>query len=91
MADKVLRDALCPVLAVGPKAAHPTVRALTGDAEFLGDMSHRPALVDDSRDKQTTAIQAQTSVSVGHEDLLVCEDLDISTKPGGPPEVNDLV
>jgi hypothetical protein len=64
---------------------------LPGDAEFLGDMSHRSALVDDSGDKQTTAVQVQTSVSVGHEDLLVREDLDISTKPGGPPDVNDLV
>jgi hypothetical protein len=52
-------------------------------------MGDRATVPDHPRDEQTTSIQIQTGVSVGHEDLLVCEDLDISTKPGGPPRVND--
>jgi hypothetical protein len=52
-------------------------------------VGYRAAVLDDSRDQQTATMQIQTGVSVGHEDLLVCEDLDISTKPGGPPHVND--
>jgi hypothetical protein len=52
-------------------------------------MGYRAAVLDDPRDQQTTTMQIQTGISVGHEDLLVGEDLDISTKPGGPPHVND--
>jgi hypothetical protein len=52
-------------------------------------MGDRTTIPDHPRDQQTTAVQVQTGISVGHEDLLVSEDLDISTKPGGPPHVND--
>ena len=51
------------------------MRALTRDAKFLGDMSHRTTLPNHARDEQTTAVNVQTSVSVGHEDLLVREDV----------------
>ena len=49
--------------------------ALTRDPELLGDVSDRPTIVDHARDEQTTTVQIQTSVSVGHEDLLVGEDV----------------
>ena len=48
---------------------------LPRNAELLGDMGDRPTLADDPSDQQTTAMQVQTSVSVGHEDLLVGEDV----------------
>ena len=49
-------------LCVGP------VGALARDAKLLGDVSDWPAVFDDTLNEQTTAVQ--TSVSVGHEDLL---------------------
>jgi hypothetical protein len=48
---------------------------LTRDTEFLGDVGHRATVLDHARDEQTTAVEIQTSVSVGHEDLLVREDV----------------
>ena len=48
---------------------------LARDSEFFGDMGDRPAMGDDPLDQQTTTMQVQTSVSVGHEDLLVGEDV----------------
>jgi len=38
-------------------------------------MGDRPALSEDALDEQTTAVQVQAGVSVGHEDLLVGEDV----------------
>ena len=43
---------------------------LARDPEFFGDVSHRTTMDHDPLNEQTTAIQIQTSVSVGHEDLL---------------------
>jgi hypothetical protein len=55
-------------------------------------MSDRTTVVDDPLNEQTTAMQIQTSVSVGHEDLLdLVETSDISTKPGGPPRSQDPI
>ena len=62
-------------LALGTEPGDPAVRALARDAEFLSDVSDRPAVIDHAGDEQTTAVQIQTSVSVGHEDLLVGEDV----------------
>ena len=60
------------------------MRALARDTELLGDVGDRATVLNHARDEQTTTMHIQASVSVGHEDLLVREDLDISTKPGGP-------
>jgi len=49
--------------------------ALARDAEFFGNVSDWPAIIDHPRDEQTTTVSVQTSVSVGHEDLLVGEDV----------------
>jgi hypothetical protein len=46
------------------------VGALARDAELFGDMGDRTAVGDDPLHEQTTAMDVQTSVSVGHEDLL---------------------
>ena len=51
------------------------MRALAGDSELLGDVGDRTAVIDHAGDEQTAAMQIQTSVSVGHEDLLVGEDV----------------
>jgi hypothetical protein len=61
------------------------VGALAVDTELLGDVSNGTAIAEDPSDQQQTTVDGQASISVGHEDLLVGEDLDISTKPGGPP------
>jgi len=58
-------------VALGAEPGNPTVCALAGDAELLGHVRDRTTLLDHSGDKQTTAMQVQTGVSVGHEDLLV--------------------
>jgi hypothetical protein len=57
-------------LTFGAEPRDPPVSALTGDAELLGDMGNGPTVADDPLDEQTTTMQIQTSVSVGHEDLL---------------------
>lgn len=44
--------------------------ALTRDAELLGDVGGWSAILDHSGDEQTTTVQVQASVSVGHEGLL---------------------
>ena len=49
--------------------------ALPRDPELFGDMSHRTAITDYPLNEKTTAVQIQTSVSVGHEDLLVGRDV----------------
>ena len=51
------------------------MRALAGDTELFGDVSDRPTLIDHARNEQTTTMQIQTGISVGHEDLLVGEDV----------------
>ena len=51
------------------------MRALARDAQFLGDVSDRPAMGEDPLHEQTRAMQIQAGISVGHEDLLVGEDV----------------
>lgn len=61
-------------LAFGAESGDPAVRALAGDAGFFATWATgRPSSI--TRDKQTTAMQIQTGISVGHEDLLVAEDV----------------
>ena len=62
-------------LAFATAARDPTVRAFARDAELLGDVGDRPAVLEHPGDEQTTAMQIQTRVGVGHEDLLVGEDV----------------
>ena len=62
-------------VAFGAKARDPAMGALPGYTELLGDMGDRARLVDDASNKQSPAVQVQTGISVGHEDLLVGEDL----------------
>ncbi len=56
--------------ALGSEPGNPPVRALTGDTDLLSNVSNRSAVADYPINKQTTTMQIQTSVSVGHEDLL---------------------
>ena len=46
------------------------MRALARDAELLGHVSDRTAIIDHPRDEQTPTMNSQTSINVGHEDLL---------------------
>jgi hypothetical protein len=62
-------------LPLGPEPGHPPVRTLTGDTQLLGHVSHRPTITDHPGHQQMTTMQIQTSISVGHEDLLVGEDV----------------
>ena len=62
-------------VALGAEPRHPSVGTLARDAQFLGDVSDRSAVPDHARDEQTAAVQIQAGVSVGHEDLLVGEDV----------------
>jgi len=62
-------------LALGPEPSDPPVRALTRHTQLLDDMRDRSAMGNDPLDQQTTTMNGQTSVSVGHEDLLVGEDV----------------
>jgi hypothetical protein len=48
---------------------------LPGDPQLLGDVSDRAAIAKDTFDEQTTPVGVQTSISVGHEDLLVGRDV----------------
>lgn len=63
----------------------PTEGALSGDPHLLSHVSHRPLIVDNSTNKQPTAMTSQTSISVRHDDLLAVKTSNISTKTGGPP------
>ena len=62
-------------VALGAEPRDPSVGALARDAQFLSDVSNRPVVLNHSRDEQTTTVQIQAGVSVGHEDLLVGEDV----------------
>jgi len=42
---------------VGAESVDPSVRALAGDAELLGDMGNRKAVPDDPLDEQTTIMR----------------------------------
>jgi len=48
---------------------------LARDSELLSNVGDRPSLSYHSLNEQTSAMQVQTGISVGHEDLLGCEDV----------------
>lgn len=52
-----------------PRGAH------TAEAPLLGHMGHRTAIINHSRNKQPTAMNSQTGISLRHEDLLVMKKL----------------
>lgn len=58
-----------PAPALGAVAVHPAVGALTGDAEFLRDVSDRTPVEDDTAHQQASAVKGQPGISVGHQDL----------------------
>ena len=63
------------------EAVDPAVRALTGHTHRLGDVSDgMPCL--DAFDEQSPTMRRESSVTVRHEDLQVCEAAN-STMPGG--------
>jgi hypothetical protein len=64
-----------PGFSFGAEPGDPTVGALARDAEFLGDVGDRASVGDDPGHEQAPAVQVQSSVSVGHEDLLVGRDV----------------
>lgn len=76
-------DRGAPGLAMGPRrtvkqthgpfsaeSVHPPVRALPRHLELLRDVGDRATVIDHPRDEQTTTMNSQTSINVGHEDLL---------------------
>ena len=68
--------------ALGGIAVEPSAHTAAGDPHRGGDvclLPARPGPFDD----QLPATDGQTSVRVGHENLLVVKTSDISTKPGG--------
>lgn len=54
----------------GAETIHPPVRALARNTQLLGDVGDRPAIPDNPINEQTTTVNGQASISVGHEDLL---------------------
>lgn len=52
-------------------AGEPSVRALTRDGHRPGGVRDRPPLLADALHEQQAAMDGQTGVSVGHEDLRV--------------------
>lgn len=62
-------------ITLSPEPSNPAMRALPGNTELLGDMSDRTTVLDHPLNKQATAVHIQTSISVGHEDLLVSRDV----------------
>ena len=63
--------------ALGSESGHPTMGALPRDPHRLRDMRDRhPGL--DPGDQQPPAMERQTGITVGHEDLRTVDDLDIA-------------
>ena len=69
-------------LALGVEAGDPAMRALARDPHRLGDMRDRHPLLTDPMHQQTTTMERQTSVTVRHEDLRVCEDGNLHSTGG---------
>jgi hypothetical protein len=70
-----------PSLTFGSEPGDPPVSALAGHAHRFGDVRDRhPGL--DAFDEESTTVNGQTSITVTHEGLLVCEAAN-STRPGG--------
>ena len=59
--------------------------ALPGNTQLFGHMGDRAAIDHDPLDEHSPAMDSQTGISVGHENLRVRGDLDISTRTGGSP------
>ena len=77
-----------PGLALSGEPGHPPVRALAGDPHRFSNIRDRhPGL--DPRDQQSPAMERQTSITVGHEDLRTVEDDTSPTAPGGLPRVKN--
>jgi hypothetical protein len=53
------------------EATHPPIRALTGHAEFSGNMGRFATADKDAVNQQLAAMNRQPGISVGHEDLRV--------------------
>jgi hypothetical protein len=51
------------------------VGTLARDPEFFRYVGDRSSVVEHALNQHTPAMEVQTSVSVGHEDLLVGEDV----------------
>ena len=49
--------------------------ALARDPELLGHVSDRATILDHPLNQQQPTMNVETSISVGHEDLLVGEDV----------------
>ena len=70
------------VEAAGLEARYPAMTALAGDAHRFGDVGDGLAFDHDTLDKQSPAVERETSVTVSHEDLRFVKTA-ISTMPGG--------
>ena len=57
-------------LTLSTEPSHPPMGTLPRDTELLGDMGDRTAVPKHPLNEQTTTMQVQPGVSVGHEDLL---------------------
>lgn len=67
-----------------------------GDPHRLRSVRHRPALLADAIDQQAAAVNSETSVSVGHENLRTVRDFDnphLTRRFSSPstPRVTNLV
>jgi hypothetical protein len=62
-------------LTLGAEAGDPPVGTLARDPEFFRYVGDRSSVVEHALNQHTPAMEVQTSVSVGHEDLLVGEDV----------------
>lgn len=63
--------------------------ALAGNAQLFSNVRDRAAIGEDPLDEQLPAMNGQTGISVGQENLRVRGDLDISTRTGGSPFSQD--
>ena len=55
------------------ETSNPLMGALATDPHCFGDVSDWPVFIANTTDKQPTTLKRQTSITVRHEDLLVCE------------------
>jgi hypothetical protein len=62
-------------LTLGPEPGNPAVRALAGDTKLFRNVGDRSTVLDNPSYEQTATMQIETGISVGHEDLLVGEDV----------------
>ncbi len=77
-----------PVLAMAVVPSHPPVRTLPRHPHLLGHVRDRATMLSNTLHERATAVESQSGITVGHEDLRAVDDLDISTAFGGPLYVN---